>query len=544
MSSAAVVAVLAGHASVASGAVGFLGAHDAAVTAFPSDVVVEIERSGSMFVVETVAGSLLREIEINGSTGGVLSAELDTLEADAAAAASAFGVGSLTWPEAISLAEAGPLDVSLSLLELELRSGGLLVFEAYYVDGSGTVAGSIEFDAVTGGVIDSDFADMPGDPGEPGQENLGLIGAITAAEAATGLVAIGVEQELGGAKRYYEVILADAGAQTVLEVDVDAATGVLDDVEPSDDFTWPEASQVLAMLPAGTIGFGQAIDLAQAATGGVALEVEYGIEDGGRLVYDVELATDGGLIDVDIDAVTGAIVSDEDDPAIGDQPGSGAVTLGVLDAMVASENANPGLAAFSAELEFSGGAFEWDVELASADGTAGIEVDIDAATGRIDEADASTTGAAEAAFILGDMLVDRASATQTAIAALGSGFIYELDIDREAGRPVWEVGVLFDGRRFEVIVDGLSGAVVASLDRGPAHITFDDPADGAPIGFGLFSLTPGDANDDDVVGVADLLAVLAGWGTASADADLDFDGRVGSSDLLVLLAAWGVTYGG
>ncbi len=53
-----------------------------------------------------------------------------------------------------------------------------------------------------------------------------------------------------------------------------------------------------------------------------------------------------------------------------------------------------------------------------------------------------------------------------------------------------------------------------------------------------------DFDDNDNVGVSDVLALLANWGPcpplpASCDADLDCDGSVGVNDLLILLAAWG-----
>lgn len=53
----------------------------------------------------------------------------------------------------------------------------------------------------------------------------------------------------------------------------------------------------------------------------------------------------------------------------------------------------------------------------------------------------------------------------------------------------------------------------------------------------------GDVNDDNIVNVVDLLAVLAGWGPcqppANCPADLDGDGTIGVLDLLQLLAGWG-----
>jgi hypothetical protein len=42
-----------------------------------------------------------------------------------------------------------------------------------------------------------------------------------------------------------------------------------------------------------------------------------------------------------------------------------------------------------------------------------------------------------------------------------------------------------------------------------------------------------------MVGVNDMLAVVAAWGTADPDADIDGDGLVGIGDLLILIESWG-----
>ena len=53
---------------------------------------------------------------------------------------------------------------------------------------------------------------------------------------------------------------------------------------------------------------------------------------------------------------------------------------------------------------------------------------------------------------------------------------------------------------------------------------------------------PGDIDRDNLVGIADLLALLSSWGPcsdcSSCDADLDGDCDIGIGDLLVLLANW------
>ncbi|MDY7108686.1 MAG: DM13 domain-containing protein, partial [Planctomycetota bacterium] len=50
---------------------------------------------------------------------------------------------------------------------------------------------------------------------------------------------------------------------------------------------------------------------------------------------------------------------------------------------------------------------------------------------------------------------------------------------------------------------------------------------------------PADLDDDGMVNTADLLALLAAWGSDDADADVNCDGIVDTADLLDLLAAWG-----
>ena len=49
----------------------------------------------------------------------------------------------------------------------------------------------------------------------------------------------------------------------------------------------------------------------------------------------------------------------------------------------------------------------------------------------------------------------------------------------------------------------------------------------------------GDLNADGVVGIEDLLELLAQWGQSGVAGDLDMDGIVGITDLLLLLGNWG-----
>ncbi len=86
--------------------------------------------------------------------------------------------------------------------------------------------------------------------------------------------------------------------------------------------------------------------------------------------------------------------------------------------------------------------------------------------------------------------------------------------------------------RFTVNDDGASSIVEAGLD-------------GLLIrAVNCVATVPGDATGDGAVGLADLLAILAGWGECEApcppcDVDLDGDCSVGLSDLLSVLSNWG-----
>ncbi|MBC8310221.1 MAG: hypothetical protein ISR75_06245 [Phycisphaerales bacterium] len=50
---------------------------------------------------------------------------------------------------------------------------------------------------------------------------------------------------------------------------------------------------------------------------------------------------------------------------------------------------------------------------------------------------------------------------------------------------------------------------------------------------------PGDVDGDGDVDLADLLALIAAWGSGDAAADVNGDGVVNTADLLILIANWG-----
>ncbi len=83
--------------------------------------------------------------------------------------------------------------------------------------------------------------------------------------------------------------------------------------------------------------------------------------------------------------------------------------------------------------------------------------------------------------------------------------------------------------------------------RAYADISYADIIDLIPFGEAFFDFTfviavpcPADLDGDSSVGILDLLALLAAWGTdPGAPPDFDGDGIVGIEDFLELLGNWG-----
>ena len=85
--------------------------------------------------------------------------------------------------------------------------------------------------------------------------------------------------------------------------------------------------------------------------------------------------------------------------------------------------------------------------------------------------------------------------------------------------------------RFTAVDNPNDSVVEAAIDR-LRVMSFDCESGPGPG-------DPADVDGDGIVGITDLLAVLAAWGPCNAcPADVDGDGTVGITDLLAVLAAW------
>ena len=115
-----------------------------------------------------------------------------------------------------------------------------------------------------------------------------------------------------------------------------------------------------------------------------------------------------------------------------------------------------------------------------------------------------------------------------------------------ANHPTWP------GQSYGAGIHNGGGAVVLETTRVCGNVESSDP--GRQVTGGGIDLVGGcvtddcdsceideldaDLNSDGIVGVNDLLIVIASWGE-SGPADIDGDGTVGVTDLLVVIANWG-----
>ena len=118
----------------------------------------------------------------------------------------------------------------------------------------------------------------------------------------------------------------------------------------------------------------------------------------------------------------------------------------------------------------------------------------------------------------------------------GSAYLFDTITGRQIAKLLPDDGAAFDYFGISVAISGATAIVGAygDDDNGPnsgSAYLFDAAAPGK---------CPWDLDRDLSVGILDLLALLAAWGTApGGPPDFDGDGTVGILDLLILLANWG-----
>ncbi len=117
----------------------------------------------------------------------------------------------------------------------------------------------------------------------------------------------------------------------------------------------------------------------------------------------------------------------------------------------------------------------------------------------------------------------------------GSAYLFDITTGRQIAKLLPDDGGDEDRFGWSVAISGAT-AIVGALED-------DDNGDNSGSAY-LFAAAPGmcpwDLDGTGTVGILDLLALLAAWGSdPGGPPDFDGDGTVGILDLLTLLANWG-----
>ena len=226
--------------------------------------------------------------------------------------------------------------------------------------------------------------------------------AIAAAEVGGTFVEVEWTTERGRSVFEVEQRLADG---TRVEVYVDAADGSVLEIERegrlsdlADRARESIRGTSSASSPVAVIDAARAVEIAVAAVGGTLVEVERDREDGVD-VYGVELRqADGRILDVHVDAVSGAVLRVEDEWRDDDDDGDDRD--------------------------------DWDDR----------------------EDERAWSGVTDA--------ISSDAAARIAREAVGGGDVVEVERDEHRGRAIWEVSLREGGRTTEVYVDAVSGEVL------------------------------------------------------------------------------------
>lgn len=226
--------------------------------------------------------------------------------------------------------------------------------------------------------------------------------AIAAAEVGGTFIEVEWTTERGRSVFEVEQRLADG---TRVEVYVDAADGSVLEIERegrlsdlADRARESIRGTSSASSPVAVIDAARAVEIAVAAVGGTLVEVERDREDGVD-IYGVELRqADGRILDVHVDAVSGAVLRVEDEWRDDDDDGDDRD--------------------------------DWDDR----------------------EDERAWSGVTDA--------ISSDAAARIAREAVGGGDVVEVERDEHRGRAIWEVSLREGGRTTEVYVDAVSGEVL------------------------------------------------------------------------------------
>ena len=449
------------------------------------EIEVDRRKGAVVYEVEFVVAGYEYEYEIDVTSGAIVHSykELDDdfRLGDIDPSSKAY-IGAQKAKE-IAYEHAGVSADSLKKLEIELnRKRGVVVYEIEFE------AGGYEYDydinAETGEIVtsykerDNDFT---ADPGVVDPSSGNYIGEARAKEIAlshAGLSAenvIELEAELDriGGVVVYEVEFKSGGYD--YDYYINAESGEIissykehDDYRKDTDVTPPSSSDYIGEQKAKEIALSHAGLSADKVS---ALEIELDSKRG-VVVYEVDFKYGGCEYDYDINAVSGEIVSsykeldDNRDPVI-DPNNNGyigeqkAKEIAVAHAGVSADSVRMveieldvkrGVVVY--EIEFKSGGFEYDY-------------DIDAVSGEVissykelgDYRDDTNKFDPDSKEYIGEQSARDIALTHAGVSA-GSVREFEIELDREKGRVVYEIEFKSGGFEYEYEIDAYTGDII------------------------------------------------------------------------------------
>lgn len=130
--------------------------------------------------------------------------------------------------------------------------------------------------------------------------------AVSVVEKKYGGKVTDVEFEIDDGHPEYEIEYEQDNQR--YEVELDAVSGKVLDHELEDDDNEDHKNVKMA-----TISFDEAITIALQEQRGYVTEIELDHDDSQQLIYEIEIETENGEVEIDIDAMTGAILEVEHD---------------------------------------------------------------------------------------------------------------------------------------------------------------------------------------------------------------------------------------
>ena len=489
------------------------------------DCELDFDHGTMVYEIEFVAKGMEYGFDIDARTGAVVDFEIEPADNGANPIAPSPSNGPESYIGeaaakriAFDRASVGESEVSGCIVKLEHDHGRMVYDVEFKAKG---YEYDVDVDAVSGEIIEFDMdpighqpnpsnapsATPTPQPSYIGEEAAKRIAFERAQVAAENVYALSVRLEHDHGRPVYDVefrangfkydVDVDAVNGSVLEFDMDPiATPVPNPTNAPRPSGAPSVTPVPAPTPTsapGYIGEENAKSIAFSRAGISASEAtQVRVElkrENGRMIYDVEFKARGFEYDVDIDAITGAVLEfdmDEDDDAPRPtsapsnptpQPTSAPNYIGAETAKRIAFN-RAGVNASEAtqvkvELERENGRMIYDVEF-EARGYE-YEVKVDAITGNVLYFNSEYDGAhtrptasprptnapapSPEPGMIGTEAAKRIAFERAGISA-GEATGVKVELDRENGRFIYEVEFKARGNEYDVKVDAYTGSVV------------------------------------------------------------------------------------